>query len=106
MQVKKNTTTSYTPDMSEQENRESIIRMTEQIRSLGEKMDSFIVEVRKGFADIKIDSRSMEARYATKDEVLELKRSHQSLVRYLMGIVITIVSVVIVGVMALLGLKE
>lgn len=102
---KKNTDQSYTLDMSEQENKENIIRMTEQIKATNEKLDGLIVEVRNGFNDIKQDRISMEARYATKEEVRELKISHQSLVRYLMGLVITILTIVIAGVMALLGMK-
>lgn len=103
---KKNKTSEYTSSMSEQSNKESIIRMTEQIRSLGEKVDGFIDEVRRGFADIKEDARNIEDHYATKEEVRELRKSHQTVVGYLMGIVITIISVVIVGTMTLLGIKQ
>ena len=106
MTIKKNDTNEYTSTMSEQENKESIIRMTEQIKSLGEKVDGFIDEVRRGFADIKIDTRAIEGRYATKEELSELKRGHQALVRYLMGIVITIITALILGVMAFMGLKQ
>lgn len=103
---KKNTTERYASSMSEQSNKESIIRMTEQIKSLGEKVDGFIDEVRRGFSEIKEDTRAIEGRYATKEELQELKRGHQSLVRYLMGIVITIITALILGVMAIMGLKQ
>ena len=117
MPVKKNTTTQYALNMSEQENRENIIRMTEQIKSIAtsldvdrksnaEKFQNLTKLVSDGFSDIKINSGTMEKRYASKEELYELKRNHQSLVKYLMTIVIAIVLIVITGVMALLGIQK